>query len=211
MFLNCTDYPIASYLERHYETILGEYRQIAGEEFVPWTIEEAHDGTWLVFPLLVWNAALHGLEDLIDRNRKRCPQTVKILNQIPGYTIASFSRLGPGTHIYPHIDAPEPAVYRCHMGMGTSPDNFIRIGGDTRSWEAVKILMFDGDYLHEAANLGRDMRTIMIVDIPRETASQQIIDPYLRRRYSLRPSTTLPDKGSSAWWARLLSNLRWNP
>src|SRR3546814_9573884 len=56
--------------------------------------------------------------DLMDcsENRRHCPQTTRLLKQIPGASTAFFSILAPGKKMPPHRGAYN-GILRCHLGL----------------------------------------------------------------------------------------------
>src|SRR5581483_6553925 len=90
----------------------------------------------------------------VDENCRRCPETTRILKTIPGMQTAFFSILQPDMHIDPH-SGPYGGVLRFHLALKVPEPRTacrIRVGGDIRSWEEGKSLVFDDTYEHEAWN-----------------------------------------------------------
>ena len=52
----------------------------------------------------------------IDESYRRCPETGKLLDSIPGLALAFFSVLAPGMHIKRHRGSYK-GVLRCHLGL----------------------------------------------------------------------------------------------
>jgi ornithine lipid ester-linked acyl 2-hydroxylase len=52
----------------------------------------------------------------IDASYRRCPETGKLLDSIPGLALAFFSVLAPGMHIKRHRGSYK-GVLRCHLGL----------------------------------------------------------------------------------------------
>lgn len=173
MWLDPDQIPLAKALEAQYPIIRAEWAQLSLADFVPWVVPEAYQGRWWLFPLVAWNAAELGMAEAIARNRPRCPATVALLDRMPGVTSAAFSTLEPGAHIYPHVDHDHPVVRRVHLGIDVPDGACFRVGGETRRWSDGRCLAFDGQTLHEGANLGIRQRTILLVDVP----SARIFDP----------------------------------
>ena len=171
-FLDKSDFPFADELESHWQVVLDELNALPPEEFTTCFIDEGYSEGWVVFPLI--NRLPHfdeGASDLRERcetNAKRCPKTVAMLDKIEGLTGACFSMMRPGCHIYPHSDFDEPKVYRCHLGLHTDPFAKFRVADQTRSWEAGKLLCFDGKSEHEAGNTGPEPRVILLFDVLQE-------------------------------------------
>src|SRR5690606_19207991 len=67
------------------------------------------DNNWKTFFL-----AGYGIE--CEENRRRCPNTIKALEKIPGMKTAMFSILSAGKHIPAHR-GPYNGVLRFHLGL----------------------------------------------------------------------------------------------
>lgn len=104
-------------------------------------------------------------------NCARCPETVRILDKIPGMNTAMFSILGPGKHIPPHR-GPYKGVLRYHLGLIIpKPDGScrIRVGSDVRPWKEGKSLIFDDSHEHEVWNDSDSYRVVLFVNFVRPT------------------------------------------
>ena len=103
-------------------------------------------------------------------HRKKCPQTVALLDRFPQPRIANrspasmFSILQPKVHIPPHNGV---ANFRllCHLPLILPPDCRLRVGSTTREWVMGEAFVFDDTIEHEAWNDSDQMRTVMIFDI----------------------------------------------
>ncbi|HNL06327.1 MAG TPA: aspartyl/asparaginyl beta-hydroxylase domain-containing protein [Chitinophagales bacterium] len=96
-----------------------------------------------------------------------CPETWRLLSQIPGLTGAEFSMMEPGTHILPHKGYTR-TVLRSHLAV-VVPENAtacaLRVGDQTRHWEEGKVMVFDDSYEHEAWNKSDERRAVLMFDI----------------------------------------------
>jgi len=104
-------------------------------------------------------------------NCERCPETVRILEKIPGMNTAMFSILGPGKHIPPHR-GPYKGVLRYHLGLIIpKPEGScrIRVGSDIRAWKEGKSLIFDDSHEHEVWNDSDSYRVVLFVNFVRPT------------------------------------------
>lgn len=105
----------------------------------------------------------------VPENCARCPQTVRVLNDIPGMKTAMFSIMSAGKHIPPH-KGPCAGVLRYHLGLKIPdpPDSCgIRVGGDVRNWQEGASLVFDDTHEHEAWNDSQGERVVLFVDVAR--------------------------------------------
>jgi ornithine lipid ester-linked acyl 2-hydroxylase len=104
-----------------------------------------------------------------DENCARCPETVRVLQKIPGMKSAMFSILAPKKHIPEHRGLWK-GVLRYHLGLivpkpiGSSK---IRVGKDLRSWEEGKSMIFDDSHPHEVWNDCDSHRVVLFVDVER--------------------------------------------
>jgi tetratricopeptide (TPR) repeat protein len=99
-----------------------------------------------------------------------CPATMAALDlapmpRIPGRApTALWSRLLPGAHIVPHHGLLNTRLI-CHIPIRTAPGCTLRVGGETRSWEAGVPLVFDDSIEHEARNQGNQARVVLLFEI----------------------------------------------
>lgn len=104
-----------------------------------------------------------------DGNCERCPETARLLDNIPGLTTAFFSVLAPQKHV-PEHRGPYKGVLRYHLGLKIpSPreETGIKVGGEVAHWTEGKGLLFDDTYLHEAWNYTGEDRVVLFLDIVR--------------------------------------------
>jgi ornithine lipid ester-linked acyl 2-hydroxylase len=102
-------------------------------------------------------------------NCRRCPETTKLLQQIPGMKTAFFSILAPGKHLKPH-HGPYKGVLRLHLPLLVpEPAEMcaIRVGSETRNWQEGRVMIFDDKNEHEAWNRTDGVRVVLFVDIMR--------------------------------------------
>jgi aspartyl/asparaginyl beta-hydroxylase (cupin superfamily) len=95
-----------------------------------------------------------------------CPETYRLLQQIPQLVTAQYSLMEPHTHIKPHKGYTR-MVLRGHLGLIVPcPDQVaLRVGDQTRSWQEGKIMIFDDSYEHEAWNKSDKQRAVLMFDI----------------------------------------------
>lgn len=106
-----------------------------------------------------------------EENCKRCPETTRLLNLIPGMKTGMFSILSPRKHIPPHR-GPYKGVLRYHLGLlipGDGKSCRIRVGNDIRSWQEGKSMIFDDSNEHEVWNENDSFRAVLFVDFVRPT------------------------------------------
>ncbi|MEB1527516.1 aspartyl/asparaginyl beta-hydroxylase domain-containing protein [Xanthomonas sp. WHRI 7945] len=111
---------------------------------------------------LTWYGAPH-------RSAQRlCPQTLRLLAQVPGIRGAMFSVLPPGAELSLHAD-PLACSLRYHLGLATPNDAgcFINVDGHALSWRDGQDFVFDETYPHFARNDTNALRLILMCDVER--------------------------------------------
>lgn len=132
------------------------------EDVSPEQSSVAHGGSWKSF-------FLYGYGHKIEQNCVQCPETTRIVNEIPGLKMAMFSILAPKSHIPAHR-GPYKGLLRYHLGLiipSPSSSCGIRVGKEIRSWEEGRSLIFDDSHDHEAWNQSDVQRVILFVDFVR--------------------------------------------
>tara|TARA_R110002049_G_scaffold302929_2_gene496831 strand:- start:419 stop:1243 length:825 start_codon:yes stop_codon:yes gene_type:complete len=112
---------------------------------------------------------LRGVGMDCSENARRCSETMKVVNQIPGCTTAFFSILSPHKHI-PHHRGPWAGVLRLHMGLLVpEPKHMcrIRVGDQVLAWDEGKVIIFDDTFDHEVWNDTDGYRVVLFVDFER--------------------------------------------
>jgi ornithine lipid ester-linked acyl 2-hydroxylase len=103
------------------------------------------------------------------KNCKRCPETTKLLKQIPGMKTAMFSIFAPHKRLPEHRGAYK-GVLRLHLGLlipEPAEKCGIRVGSETRHWQEGKAMIFDDCFPHEAWNETDGRRVVLFVDVVR--------------------------------------------
>jgi aspartyl/asparaginyl beta-hydroxylase (cupin superfamily) len=112
---------------------------------------------------------LYGYGFKSEPNCARCPETTKLLEQVPGMTTAFFSILSPHKHIPDHR-GPYRGVLRYHLALKIPepPESCrIRVGDEFAHWEEGRSLLFDDSYNHEAWNDSDGIRVVLFMDVLR--------------------------------------------
>ncbi|ASC72743.1 hypothetical protein XM38_037020 [Halomicronema hongdechloris C2206] len=102
-------------------------------------------------------------------NCQQCPQTWKLLQQIPGLQVAFFSILAPGKHI-PEHRGKHKGLIRYHLGLIVPQPATacrIRVGNQITHWQEGQSLIFDDTYYHEVWNDTDGYRVVLFLDIAR--------------------------------------------
>jgi len=156
MFYKSSDFPFILNLEKNWLLIEGELKAIHPQSFSAWPEKFLYDGKWNVFGFYAFGRKMLG-------NCALCPETTRLLEEIPGMKTAGFSFLTSGTVIKPHIGYSD-SVLRCHLGLVIPEECALRVGTETRTWENGKCIVFDDKTEHEAWNMGSSDRTILLID-----------------------------------------------
>lgn len=122
-------------------------------------------------------------------NRRKCPHTVNLLDQIPNVFQAFFSLLEAGKSIPAHC-GPYRGYLRYHLGLVVPRKNppSIRIKNRVHVWEEGRSILFDDSWDHEVKNEATDDRVVLIVDVRRPmpfplNAINLIIETFIRILY----------------------------
>lgn len=157
-------------IEEHWKDIRAELdRLLSAADLIPnfqdIQVEQrvlTQDDRWKVF-------VFHGYGRSVPKNLKRCPQTAQLLQKIPGLTTAMFSILRGQKHV-PEHRGPYKGVLRYHLALKVPEPitlNRIRVGRETRYWEAGKSLIFDDTFPHEVMKETDGDRVVLFVDLIR--------------------------------------------
>ena len=112
---------------------------------------------------------LYGYGYKMSENCRRCPETTRLIEQVPGMTTAFFSVLAPGKHIPAHR-GPYKGVIRYHLGLKVPEPREqcrIRVGDQIATWAEGHSLIFDDTYEHEVWNDTDGERVVLFMDVIR--------------------------------------------
>lgn len=167
MYVDPSLFPFTATLEREWLTIRDEFAEVGREAMMAWPEKFLYnDDGWEVFGLWAFGSRL-------IHNCERCPETARLVRDIPGMTTAGFSLLQPGTHIVPHKGY-SGAVLRCHLGLVVPPGCEMRVGEEIRTWEEGRCLVFDDTVEHEVWHRGERARAVLLLDF-RKSAHPEAI------------------------------------
>ena len=163
-FFETRDYPWTDVLEAGWQEIRRELDALLVDripnmqEFSPEQEMLTTDDRWKAF----WFWA-QGQK--IGTNSDRCPETARLLGEIPGLRTAFFSILRGPKRLEPHR-GPYKGVLRYHLGLRV-PDVdacAITVGSQTRHWVEGGSLIFDDTFIHTAWNETSKDRAVLFVD-----------------------------------------------
>jgi len=151
----------AELLEHHADSIRQEFYAIDESFYKKHPATLVRDGKWDTFSLF-----RNGVKD--ETNCKLCPQTTRIVEQLPHccnwHGMAYFSVLQPGVHIPAHCSYTNGRL-RYHLGLETPENVWIRVKEDIRYWTRDNCLIFDDSFEHEVFHKGQTPRVAFIIDL----------------------------------------------
>ena len=163
-------YPFLTPVEANWTTIRAELAELlkdraslpAFHQISPDQKKISKQDRWKVFILFGFGVAS-------QRNCARCPETAKLLQQIPNLQSAWFSILSPHYHIARHRGVTK-TVLRSHLGLIIPQERErcrMQVGEDMVVWEPGKCVVFDDFFPHEVWNDTEEERVVLIFDFDR--------------------------------------------
>lgn len=171
-------HPAVALLERAFATVrsealaLGEHAQldytIASAPLRHWSrprswlARRAAPRAWTVYPFFHMGVDIEAFS-------RRCPNTHTLLQSLPGLCVdypwgdAVLSVQGPASRLRPHCSIDNLRL-RAHLALKIPPGAGIRVGGETRSWQEGRCLLFEDSFEHEVWNPAPERRLVLIVD-----------------------------------------------
>jgi beta-hydroxylase len=119
------------------------------------------DNKWKTFFLI-------GFGHKAEKNRQKCPETAKVLDQVPGLLTGFFSILHPGKHIPAHKGIFK-GIVRTHLGLVIPKQGEckMRVDKEYIIWQPGKAVFFDDTYTHEVWNNTDEIRIVLLIDTVR--------------------------------------------
>lgn len=160
----------AQLLEENADKIQAEVRALlANDKDLP-NIQDIQPAESLLTTDNRWKTFfLQGFGHRAEKNRAICPETAKVLDQIPGLLTGFFSILHPGKHIPAHRGIFK-GIVRTHLGIfipGEKGQCRMRVGKEYIHWEPGKTVFFDDTYNHEVWNDTDGIRVVLLIDTVR--------------------------------------------
>ncbi len=163
-------FPFLRELEANWQVIRAELDGIleAREHLPPFQMISrdqkriARDDRWKTY-------ILFGFKYKSERNCARCPETTRLLEQVPNLHTAMFSILSPGYHIPPHRGVTKGLI-RTHLGLKVpkaAERCRIRIDDRICHWQEGRCLVFDDTFDHEVWNDTDEERVVLLFDFER--------------------------------------------
>ena len=78
----------------------------------------------------------------------------------------------PGTRIRPHHGYTNARLI-CHLPLIVPSECALRVGNETHAWREGEVIVFDDSVEHEAWNLSKEPRVVMIFDVWRPELSDK--------------------------------------
>jgi len=164
------EFPWVTNLEKEWRTIRGELEKVlerraelpSFHEITPEVQTITQDQNWKTFFLAGYGMECHD-------NCLACPETTRLLGQVPGLKTAFFSILSPHKHIPPHR-GPYNGVLRCHLALivpEPKENCRIQIGDEFRSWSEGECIIFDDTFAHQVWNDTEGLRAVLFLDVER--------------------------------------------
>jgi ornithine lipid ester-linked acyl 2-hydroxylase len=135
-----------------------------------------------------WKAFMFKSGDFLEENCRLAPKTAELIRRIPGVYTAFFSVLDPHQVITPHWGYYK-GFLRYHLGVRIPYNNqteqcWLRVNGDRAQnakldkdliangeryyWKNGEGIIFDDNYLHDAANESDEVRVVLWLDLRRK-------------------------------------------
>lgn len=170
IFFNTDQFPWAKELEADWQVIRKELDQVLQhvnalpnfQDIMPRQQRITQDDGWKTYYFYAFGFKA-------QKNCERCPETWKLLKQVPGLKVAFYSILTPGKHI-PEHRGKHKGLIRYHLGLKVPEPKSacrIRIGNEIVNWEEGKSLIFDDTFPHEVWNNTNGYRAVLFLDIAR--------------------------------------------
>lgn len=164
-------------LEAATDRIRAEYealRELKTAELVPYSQYPEHVplGQWKELNNSLDWTAIHLLQNgrRVEANARHCPETLKLLSNLPQPGIlgaspnAMFSLLAPNKRIPPHTGVANVRLV-AHLPLIVPPNCGFRVGETTREWRVGELFVFDDTIEHEAWNESDELRVVLIFDL----------------------------------------------
>lgn len=167
-----SQFPQLDALRDGWQTIREEALHLFDEGYIK-AAEKHNDASFSSFFKEGWKRFyLKWYGDPLPSAHALCPNTVALLETIPGVKAAMFALLPPDSKLNPHRD-PFAGSLRYHLGLITPNADTCRIVVDGReySWRDGEDVVFDETYVHWAENRSDRTRVILFCDVERPLRS----------------------------------------
>ncbi len=176
MLISPNHFPLCKFLESHVATFKREMDALPEDAWLPWPQPTSFVGGWQVFPIFL-SSFPDNLNADFRKCQELCRESAELLfprQQIVG---AAFSRVHPGTHIFPHTDHVIEGVIRVHVGIHVPKGSRLRAGQEVAEWKEDGCLVFDGAHMeHEVGNEGTSPRDVLLIDFAPNAEEWERVD-----------------------------------
>lgn len=206
-FFNPVAFPWTQSLEANWTAIRAELEDILEHrEALPNFQDISEDQTAITTDNRWKTYFLYGFGYKAEKNCARCPETTRLIEQVPGMKTAFFSILSPGKHIPPHR-GPYKGVMRYHLGLKVPEPTErcrIRVGDEVRHWEEGRSLIFDDTHEHEVWNDTDGERVVLFMDVVRPLdPPMNVINELILRLIRLSPFVQNAKQNQEQWEQRM--------
>jgi aspartyl/asparaginyl beta-hydroxylase (cupin superfamily) len=164
--------PALDLITRNFTTIREEFEQIMARQPRFQRYQDVDPGeakiTYLS-PEKNWNVMmLYILGFKPEANRRLCPCTCALIDQVPNVIQAFFSILDPAKSVPAH-EGPYLGYLRYHLGLHVprvNPPKLV-VNGQDYVWKEGEAVLFDDSYWHEVVNHSAEYRCVLIIDVLR--------------------------------------------
>ena len=161
----------------------------------------AKDGKWQSFFIWGYGLKAEGLA-------ATCPNTTRIVEQIPGLMTAMFSIHAPGLHI-PHHKGVTKAMINGHLALQVPKEVGkcrMMVDGELYYWEEGKLLIFDDTYYHEVWNDSDEDRIILLIQFMRPMRLPgRILAKFFLGLIRISPFVSDAKKNMAGWQDKFLN------
>jgi beta-hydroxylase len=167
-FFEVEKFPELGVLRDNWEVIRAEAEQLVAAGYIK-AAENNNDLGFNSFFKRGWKRFyIKWYENFLPSAQQLCPETVKLLQNIPGIHGAMFTLLPKGGVLKPHRD-PFAGSIRYHLGLITPNSEKCRIDvdGTPYYWRDGEDVLFDETYIHSAKNDTDMDRIILFCDVER--------------------------------------------
>jgi aspartyl/asparaginyl beta-hydroxylase (cupin superfamily) len=153
-----------------------------------------------------WKAfMLYGWGYQASEGKRLCPETTRLVENIPGLRTAFFSMLEPGAHIPEHRGRVR-SLLRGQLALIVPRDGdkcTLWVAGEPHHWQEGRMMVFDDTYPHEVRNDTDEYRVVLLLhfDRPMRPLAQAIHEVVL---FAIRRTSfvTQARRDYAAWAAR---------
>lgn len=170
--IDAKHFPWAAELEENWQVIRKELDKLLAYVDVLPSFHDISNDQKVISKGDTWKTYFfYGMGYKAEKNCSHCPETTRMLEQIPGMLTAFFSILLPGTHIPKHRGLFNGLVrYHLALKVPEPPEScWIDLNGEILHWEEGKGIFFDDTFPHEVKNESNDIRVVLFLDIVRPT------------------------------------------